>query len=330
MKGKKTNKIFKNVKIMLCFSICFVSCYYSFIFLIKKNINMNNEMFLELIISGANYNFLYDYEPMDILNKVVSYFSGIDVNNPTTFLNNSLMYSIDNSLVHNDDYSDLEYLESVSFYIKNPSTVVVEDPIVYLYNSHQLENYSSYNFNPYNITPNVMMASYILQEKLINYGIPTLVEEADFTKELNERNYLFYQSYLVSKDYILEAISNYSTLEYFIDIHRDSVGNSITLLETEEKSYAKVLFVVGLEHDNYESNLEIATDLSIAINYEVNNLSRGIYKKEGIGVNGVYNQDLSPNLILLEVGGVDSSIEQVNNTLEVVAKVIDEYIRRNL
>lgn len=328
MKSKKSNKILRNIKIIFYLTIICFSCTYSFIFLIKKNINMNNEMFLELIISGGNYNFLYDYEPMNILNKVVSYFSGIDVNNPTSILNNSLMYSLDNSLVHNDDYSDLEYLESVSFYIKNPSSIVVEEPTVYLYNSHQLENYSSYNFNPYNITPNVMMASYMLQEKLNDYGIPTLVEEADFTKALNEKGYLFYQSYLISKEYMIDAMNKYDGLEYFIDIHRDSVGNAITLLETEDKSYAKVLFVVGLEHDNYTYNLELANALSALINEEVSNLSRGIYKKEGIGVDGVYNQDVSGNVILLEVGGVDSTIEEVNNTLEVVAKVINDYIRR--
>mgnify|MGYP003305959477 CR=1 FL=1 len=47
-----------------------------------------------------------------------------------------------------------------------PNAVDIENPIIYIYNSHQLENYSSTNYEAYNITPNVMMASYILKEML--------------------------------------------------------------------------------------------------------------------------------------------------------------------
>ena len=49
-------------------------------------------------------------------------------------------------------------------------------------------------------------------------------------------------------------------------------------------------------------------------------------KKEGYGVNGVYNQDLKENVILIEIGGNENNIEEVNNTLDLVAHVIGEYI----
>ena len=44
--------------------------------------------------------------------------------------------------------------------------------------------------------------------------------------------------------------------------------------------------------------------------------------------NEVFNQDISKNAILLEVGGVDNTIEEINNTLSVIAKVLNEYIQK--
>ena len=40
----------------------------------------------------------------------------------------------------------------------------MKEPKVYIYNTHQNENYSMKTLEPYNITPNVMMASYLMKE----------------------------------------------------------------------------------------------------------------------------------------------------------------------
>ena len=52
-------------------------------------------------------------------------------------------------------------------------------------------------------------------------------------------------------------------------------------------------------------------------------------KKTGMNVNGVYNQDFSPNCILIEVGGVSNNIDEVNQTMNVLAKIISKYIKEN-
>ena len=117
------------------------------------------------------------------------------------------------------------------------------------------------------------------------------------------------------------------SLKYFIDVHRDSSKRYKTITEIEGITYARVLFVVGLEHDNYEDNLKIATDLNELIINKYPNLSRGIYKKSGEGVNGIYNQNLSPNLILLELGGQYNSIDEINNTINLIVPIISDYIK---
>ena len=49
-------------------------------------------------------------------------------------------------------------------------------------------------------------------------------------------------------------------------------------------------------------------------------------QKQGLNVNGIYNQDISPNSILIEVGGVDNTIEEVYNTMNALADILNKYI----
>ena len=89
---------------------------------------------------------------------------------------------------------------------------------------------------------------------------------------------------------------------------------SRTTVTINEKDYATILFIVGLENKNYQENLSFTEKINNKLNEKYPNLSKGIYKKEGEGVNGVYNQDFSPRTILVEMGGPENSIEEVLNT----------------
>lgn len=54
-------------------------------------------------------------------------------------------------------------------------------------------------------------------------------------------------------------------------------------------------------------------------------LSRGVIQKEGPGSNGVYNQDLSENAILIEFGGYDNTLEELYRTADVLADIFSDY-----
>ena len=55
-------------------------------------------------------------------------------------------------------------------------------------------------------------------------------------------------------------------------------------------------------------------------------LTRGIINKGGEGSNGIYNQDLNPNIILIEIGAQENTIDEVLNTIDLLAPIIGEYI----
>lgn len=199
-------------------------------------------------------------------------------------------------------------------------------PTVYIYNTHQTESYLYDKVNSYNLDYNVMFASYILKEYLKDYNILSFVESASIKKVLNENNLIYKDSYKASRILLEESIINYPTLKYFIDLHRDSSVYEKTTCVIDNKSYAKILFVLGLENKNYLENEKMINSLNERL-IKVNScLSRGITKKSGVGVDGVYNQDFNSNAILIELGGQYNTITEVNNTLKIFAKVLAEYI----
>ena len=211
--------------------------------------------------------------------------------------------------------------EVISFtYVEN------EVPLIYIYNSHQGETYSTKYLEDYNIVPDVKMAASMLKDKLENIGIPTLVENSDILKYMKQNNLNHAGSYIASRYFLENTFNKYPNMELYIDLHRDAAPRSATLTTIDGKQYAKVLFVIGLEYDTYEKNLSIATQLNNIIKSKYPTLTRGILKKQGYGVNGVYNQDLNSNVILIEIGGNENNIEEVNNTLDKVAETIGEYI----
>ncbi|MBE6155176.1 MAG: hypothetical protein E7164_00260 [Firmicutes bacterium] len=199
-------------------------------------------------------------------------------------------------------------------------------PIVYLYNTHQTEKYKYNKLTSYNIDYSVMFASYILQSYLDEYDISSVVETNLVSKVLLDNNLKYKDSYQASRILLEQSIVKYPTLEYFIDLHRDSSIYEKTTCEINGQNYAKILFVIGLEHENYALNLAFAEKLNEKLKAVNPCLSRGILEKSGEGVDGKYNQDFHENTILLEIGGQYNEINEANNTLKVLASILYEYI----
>ena len=108
--------------------------------------------------------------------------------------------------------------------------------------------------------------------------------------------------------------------DIILDIHRDALNRDRTTVDHEGVSYAKVAIVIGQENGNYRWNEALAERISDRMNELVPNISRGLLPKKGHGVDGNYNQDLSRNLLLIEIGGIDNTEEEINRTIAVLSK----------
>ena len=44
-------------------------------------------------------------------------------------------------------------------------------------------------------------------------------------------------------------------------------------------------------------------------------------------MDGIYNQDLANNMVLIELGGIDNTQEEINRTISVLAKAVSAILQ---
>ena len=214
---------------------------------------------------------------------------------------------------------------------KTPSNTTGDRDVVYVYFSHNRESFLPYLqgvTNPnhaYHSQVNVTNIGDKLKEELEKGGIGTVVDKTDIEAKLKEKGLSFARSYQESRTVVEAAVTQNRDLTYLIDIHRDSRRKKDTTIEINGKTYAKLAFVIGGEHANYEKNLAFANELQKRFDSSYKGLSRGVFTKKGSGTNGKFNQDLSEKAILVEFGGVDNTFEELYNSAEILAEVISDY-----
>ncbi len=172
---------------------------------------------------------------------------------------------------------------------------------------------------------NITKVSDRLAEGLEQKGIGTQVDKTDFGELLNELGMGYHQSYEVSRDVVAEAMAGNQEIQYMFDLHRDALRRDKTTQTIEGEDYAKILFVIGTGHPDYENNLKVATELHALIEEAYPGMSRGVYQKDGSGGNGIYNQDMADNALLIEFGGVDNTMEELYRSADALAEVFSEY-----
>lgn len=165
---------------------------------------------------------------------------------------------------------------------------------------------------------NVTNHSKYLAQELEKMGVGSIA---------THRKYTWEGSYGKSRKMVQEVMKQHDDITYLIDLHRDALRRDKTTKQFDGKPYARLAFVVGKSSANYEENLKLARKMHNEINKRYPGLSRSVIIKERAhGNNGEYNQSLSPNSLLIEVGGVDNTFEEGYRSLDVLAKVLAETI----
>lgn len=137
------------------------------------------------------------------------------------------------------------------------------------------------------------------------------------------------KNYNSVRPFVKDALSQ-NNYDIILDIHRDSAKAATTTLQVGEESYAKLMFVVGGEHENYKWNLQLANKLTEELNTLVPGIARKVTVKVGDGVDGVYNQDLNKNSALIELGGIDSTEVELNRSIAILAKAISNILNEQV
>lgn len=226
---------------------------------------------------------------------------------------------------------DKQKEETVSNNYDSIENVVVEEnkDIVYIYNTFQTDKYKSNYFNSYSVSSYVTQASFMLKEYLSSFNIGSIVEEESVVKVLKEQNIMYSNTYAASRILMEEASKNHPNLEMFFDLQVSDYEREATTVEIDGENYAKILFVVGTDNGTYLENQEFATELNGILESINPALSRGVSLRGGVGYQGIYNQDFSSKVLLIQVGGINNTIDEVNRSMKILAEVIATYKEEN-
>ena len=166
---------------------------------------------------------------------------------------------------------------------------------------------------------------YKLKDSVINQfeanGLQTDVLDVDVMELLKKEGKGMPYAYSMVRPFLAERLKEQS-YDMVIDLHRDGISKKASTVTFNNETYAKIALVVGEAHPNFRWNTAYADSLSTALNKLVPNISRGVISKDGENGNGLYNQDLAKEMIIVELGGVENTEEELNRTIAILGKAI--------
>lgn len=199
-------------------------------------------------------------------------------------------------------------------------------PTLLLLHSHTAETYydDPNDIGTGHVSPGekgliTQVGSKLAETLSITYGVHVHHE-----KRVHDHQYSL--SYRESRKTVDHLLSKYPETGMVIDIHRDALGLSapheITTTIDGQRA-ARVLIVVtsdelGFSHPRWRENLQFAHLLGDRIEEMYPGLLRRIEVRE----NRLYNQDLHPRSILLEIGDYRNSTLEALETARLLASVI--------
>lgn len=204
--------------------------------------------------------------------------------------------------------------------------------VAFIYQSHNTESFlpeltdkgiTSAN-KAYDSKINVSLVGKRLADGLQKNGIGVIHSKADYPSMIKDFN--FYHSYKYSQRTLQEASAANPDLEFYFDIHRDSLPRKKTTVNIGGKDYAQVHFIIGTGNPRWKENEAFANRIHERLEDQMPGISKGIYAKTEKEGDGVYNQTISPNAVLIEVGGPYNSLEECYRTADVLADIISDLI----
>ncbi|MCD8361484.1 MAG: stage II sporulation protein P [Lachnospiraceae bacterium] len=244
-----------------------------------------------------------------------------------------------------EELSDFDYLLG-SFYTVESNTMVteadlnaekllardmsidkdVDGPQILIYHTHSQEGFVD-SVPGDNSTTIVGVGTYLaelLEEK--GYRVLHVTSVYDLIDGELDRS----EAYSRAAEEISSILKEYPSIQAVIDLHRDGVDEGTRLVtEINGKTMARFMFFNGLSRTKngnidylynpyIEDNLALTLQLKLQCEQYYPGLSRNIYLKSLR-----YNLHLSDKALLIEAGAQTNTLEEVMNTMEPLADVLD-------
>lgn len=205
-----------------------------------------------------------------------------------------------------------------------PGKLDPSKPVILIYHTHTRENYNPLNVkdqdHTYNFSIGVCKVGEELKRELENkYGISVIHDTTAHDVPTQG------QGYSRSRKTVEAYMKKYPSLKLIIDLHRDSADRSISTAKINNVYYSRVMFVIASGNKNKSKNIASANKLNNKFNELYPGYSRGLYYSSKYAV---YNQDLFSNLVLIEIGSDENSLDESIRATKLVARVISEVLKK--
>ncbi|MEW6193107.1 MAG: stage II sporulation protein P [Bacillota bacterium] len=211
----------------------------------------------------------------------------------------------------------------VSARAEPPGADAPDPGLVALYNTHTGETYAlTDGVERVQGRGGVVRVAAVLEEELRRRGIRVLR-----TDKIHDGCYA--TSYLESEKTVRELVYTHPDLAALFDIHRDvKQPRAEATVKVEGRDVARVLIVVGsdarLPFPAWRQNFSFARRIADRAEALYPGLCLGVRVKEGR-----YNQFLHPRALLLEVGGVNNTLEEAEAAAKLFAVVLADVLLDN-
>ncbi|MBQ7836388.1 MAG: stage II sporulation protein P [Clostridia bacterium] len=202
-------------------------------------------------------------------------------------------------------------------------------PLVLIYHSHATESYCDTNdtgsFRSTDVSRNTVAIGDIIFKCLEANGIKAVHLREMF--DLTSYNDAYYNSAAA----VEKTLEQYPSIQYILDIHRDSItdeaGNNASVdFSYNGKAAAQLMFVVGTDeggssHTEWRQNLTSVLHLQeLLISISPSSVRPVNLRKAS------FFQDRSPGAMLVEVGSCGNTIEEAKRSAAIFSSALSEYI----
>lgn len=289
-----------------------------------------------------------DESHVELSSYIIKNLTGLDLSTPTNFLSSQipLLGLVDIGKIKGEHKEPIiiskeeEKPKDISKDVKQnkePSVpakkVDSSKPEILIYHTHATEAYNPQDLKGQNYTTDLSKTTVKIGEELKKeleekYGIATIHDKT--LHDIPKRE----GAYAKSRPTVQKYIKQSPNLKIIVDLHRDGFDSSkgidaykafvkkTTAVINGEK-YSRPMLVLGKKNKNLKQSEAFANKINSEIEKLYPNFSRGILYKE----KAVFNLDLSPNMVLLEIGSNGNTVEESLRTIDIVAKVLANSIK---
>jgi stage II sporulation protein P len=188
-------------------------------------------------------------------------------------------------------------------------------PRILIYHTHATESFLPVSGKAFSSDPQksvVFLGEYLAEVLERQHGIAVLHHRQIFDIPRST-------AYAQALPVITAILEENPQINLVVDLHRDGISRDLTTIPLNGKNTARILFVVGTNHEGWGSNLRFAIYLQNVLDQKYPGLCRGVRR-----LNFTYNQHIHPRSVLVEIGSHENKKEEVMRAVPYLAEALAE------